>query len=305
MRRKNLISFKAGLFVMTMILGLFAGAAFADDIRINMQGSTATIPKGNTIGRNLYNIPPGIPGQIRLRLKWHAVNVIPTFNTLQVRLRHGSRTLVSRTCYSQHADKTPKCTINYTVSQTEANRSGTWNLRVTNNSGFEVFGFDVEKGSDINPFVPNFRSVYRPNCPSTVNLDMEGTTLTLTKGSTQIRRLYRIGSAAGRLRLRAKWHAVNILPTYNRLRIELLKPNGVVARSGNYYSIHAPRDKTPKFSIIYDMSAADAALPGQWKLRITNNSGYEVMGFNIEKESGELNPLVPNFRSTYKATCNF
>lgn len=281
------------------------GSVFADDIALDMQGADATVPKGNTITRNINNIPNGIPGTIRLKLKWHAINIVPTFNSLRIQLRHGSRILLTRTCYSMHSNRSPKCDYSFNVSQTEANRSGRWNLRITNNSNFEVMGFDIAKGSDLNPFVPNFRSVYRPNCPGTVNLDMEGSTLTLTKGSTQTRRIFGIGRTAGTLRLKAKWHAVNILPTYNRLTIRLIKPNGQTARSSSYYSIHAPRNRTPKFDITYNISAADAAQPGTWRLRITNNSRYEVMGFNIEKENGEFNPLVPNFFSSYKATCNF
>lgn len=302
---KFFINAKNTFLVMTMILGIFAGAAFADDIRINMQGSTATVPKGNTLTRNLFNIPNGIPGQIRLKLKWHTVNILPTYNPLRVQLRHGNRILRTTNCYSVHSNRNPKCNINFNVSLTEANRNGNWNLRITNNSNFEVMGFDIEKGTDINPLVQSFRSIYRPSCPSTVNLDMEGETLTLTKGSTQTRRIYSIGNAAGTLKLKAKWHAVNIIPAYNLLRIQLLRPNGTVARSGNYYSYHAPRNRTPKFNITYNITAAEAAQTGSWKLKITNNSNFEVMGFNIEKESGEINPLVRNFKSTYKATCSF
>lgn len=298
-----LINAKTAILTMTMILGMFAGAAFADNINLNMQGSTATIPKGNTINRNLYNIPNGIPGTLRLKLKWHAVNILPTYNRLNIRVKHGNTTIKSSNCYSIHSNKSPKCSMTVTISQAEANKSGTWKIYATNNSGFEVMGFDIEKGSDINPLVPNFKSTYTPNCPSTVNLDMEGTTLTLTKGSTQYRKIYGIGKSAGVLRLKAKWHAVNVLPTYNRLSVQLIKPNGQVAKSGNYYSIHS--NKSPKLNYVYNITSSDAALPGTWKLKITNNSGYEVMGFNIEKENGEINPLVPKFFSSYKAGCSF
>ena len=301
---KNLIpKAKTSFWVISLIVGIFAVTALADNINLDMQGTTATIPKGNTIDRRIYRIPNGIPGRLRLKLKWHAVNVLPAYNRLRVRLMHGGRTIRTYNCYSIHSNRTPKCNYSITISQTEANRTGSWRLRITNNSGYEVTGFNIEKGSDINPLVPNFRTTYTPNCPSTVNLDMEGTTLTLTKGSTQFRKIYGIGKTAGRLRLKVKWHAVNVLPTYNRLRVQLLKPNGQIARSGNYYSYHA-RGKSPKLNYTYNISAADAALPGTWKLKVTNNSGYEVTGFNIEKGS-DINPLVPNFFSSYKATCSF
>ncbi len=299
-----LVNAKTLVITMAMILVALAGTSFADDINLDMEGSTATIPKGNTVNRKLYGIPSGIPGTLKMKMKWHAVHIIPnTFNPLKVELRHGSSVLKTTTCYSIHSNKSPKCNFTFNVSQTEANKSGNWSLRVTNNSNYEVFAFNIEKASDINPMVPNFKSVYTPNCPSTINLDMEGTTLTLGKGNTQTRKIYGIGKSAGVLRLKAKWHALNIIPnTFNPLKIELLKPNGQVARTGTYYSIHS--NKTPKFDYTYNISAADAALPGTWSLRITNNSSFEVLAFNIEKEGGEINPMVPSFKSTYKANCN-
>ncbi len=302
----NTISGNAKTLVITMamILVALAGTSFADDINLDMEGSTATIPKGNTVSRKLYGIPSGIPGSLKMKMKWHAVNLIPnTFNPLKVELLHGNSVLKTTTCYSFHSNKTPKCSFTFNVSQTEADKSGNWSLRVTNNSNDEVIAFNIEKGSDVNPMVPNFKSVYTPNCPDTVNLDMEGTTLTLGKGNTQTRKIFGIGKSAGVLTLKAKWHAVNIIPnTFNSLKVELLKPNGQVAKTGTYYSIHS--NKTPKLNFTHNITAADAALPGQWSLKITNNSNDEVMGFNIEKESGEINPLVPSFFSSYKANCN-
>ena len=138
----------------------------------------------------------------------------------------------------------------------------------------------------------------------TINLDMEGSTATIPKGNTVERKLYNIPAGIpGDLRIKLKWHAVSIIPnTFNALKIELRRPNGTLAKSGTYYSIHS--NKSPKFDITYNISVAEAALPGSWKLRITNNSGFEVVGFNIEKESGEINPLVGSFFSSYKANCN-
>jgi len=311
MKKQNLIKLitkaKTSFLMMTMILGVFAISAFAVDRRVDMQGSTATIPKGNTVERSLRRIPAKTAGQLRLRLKWHAVNVVPTFNRLTVRLRRGSRTLSTRTCYSYHANKSPKCTINYAVSQTEANRNGVWNIQVTNNSGFEVMGFDVEKGSDINPFVPSFRSVFRytptpPACSAvTRNLNMQGSTATIPKGNTVDRTLYGVRKSRGVILLRAKWHAVNVIPTFNRLRVQLLKPNGSVASTKTGYSYHAS-GKSPRMIIRYNVTTADANLSGTWKLRVQNNSGFEVMGFDVEKGS-DVNPFVPSFKSTYRNSC--
>jgi hypothetical protein len=297
MKNKNL--WKTAFIGMVMVF-VFVGSAFADDLNLNMEGSTATIPKGNTITRKLFNIPKGIPGTLKLKLKWHAVNIIPnTFNPLKVIVKHGDATLKSSSaCYSIHSDKSTKCDFSIPVSESEADKSGDWTLVVTNNSNDEVIGFDIAKGSDINPLVPNFRSVYDPNCPDTKPLDMEGTTLTLGKGNTQERKIYGIGSANGDVNLKMKWHAVNIIPnTFNALKVEVMNGNNVI-QTKTCYSIHS--NKTPKCEFSFESGNRSA---NEWKLRITNNSNDEVIGFNIMKESGDINPLVPSFRSTYKAKC--
>ncbi len=306
MTKKNQLfnTAKRTLLAAAAVLIAFTGITFADNINLDMEGSTATVPKGNTVSRKVYGIPK-IGGTLKLRVKWHAVNIIPnTFNPLKLEVLHGSTVLTSKNiCYSTHSNKTPKCDLNLNVSQTEAEKTGNWTVRVTNNSNDEVLAFNIEKGSDANPFVPNFKSVYTPNCPNTVNLDMEGaSTATITKGGVVNRKLFGIGNAAGVLTMKAKWHAVNIIPnTFNALKIDLLKPNGQVAKTGTYYSVHS--NKSPKFDFTYNISDADAALSGNWSLKITNNSGFEVIGFNIVKESGDINPLVPSFKSTYKANC--
>lgn len=281
---------------------LLAGTTFADDIRLNMEGSTATVPKGNTITRKLFGVPD-FGGTLKLRYKWHAVSLIPnTFNFMKVVVRKGSTTLSTKSaCYSTHASLAPKCDLTLTVSNATANSPGDWLLIVTNNSGDEVIGFDIEKGSDINPFIPSFRSVYTPNCPSTINLDLEGAdTTTITKGATVTRKIFGVGNNAGNVVLKAKWHAINILPTFAALKIDVLRPNGTPHSSSTYYSIHS--SSSPKFELAFNITAAQAALPGDWSLRITNNSGFEVIGFNIARGS-DINPLVPRFGSTYKATC--
>ncbi|HBE83052.1 MAG: hypothetical protein JNK51_13520 [Blastocatellia bacterium] len=307
MKAKSLINCSAvyraiPAIVITMLVCF--GSALADDIKLDMEGTTATIPKGNTVTRKIYGIP-AFSGSLKLKYKWHAVNIIPnTFNSLKVEVRKGSTVLSSKpSCYSTHSNKTPKCDITLNVTQAQAEASGNWTIVVTNNSNDEVIAFNIEKGSDVNPMVPNFKSVYTPNCPNTVNLDLEGAgTTTITKGSVVTRKVFGIGKSAGDLLLRGKWHAVNIVPnTFAPLKIELLKPNGSVAKTGTYYSFHS--NQSPKLNFEYAISAADAALTGQWSLRITNNSNFEVIGFNITKESGEINPLVPFFTSTYKAKC--
>ncbi|MEZ5427338.1 MAG: hypothetical protein R2747_13795 [Pyrinomonadaceae bacterium] len=299
MIKKIFANFSKTALAASAAVMILSGAALADDIALNMEGSSATVPKGNTVTRKIFNIPKGIPGTIRLKLKWHAVNIIPnTFNALKVTLKHGSTTIKTDTCYSFHSNKSPKCNFSIAVSDTEADRDVQWTLTIVNNSNDEVIGFDIAKAGDVNPLVPNFASVYDPNCPDTKTLDMEGTTLTLTKGSTQVRKLFGFGAANGDVILKMKWHAVSAVPnTFVPLKVEVLNGNTVVA-SSNCYSIHS--NKSPKCSFDFDSGNRP---PDQWKLRITNNSKSEVIGFNIEKEKGDINPLVPNFFSTYKAKC--
>ncbi len=295
---------KKMLLTLGAVLTIFAGAALADDIKLDMEGTTATIPKGNTITRKIFGIPK-FGGTLKLRFKWHAVSLIPnTFNPLKIEIKHGATVLSTKSsCYSTHSNKTPKCDATVNVSQNEADDAGNWTLVVTNNSNDEVIGFNIEKAGDVNPAVPNFRSVYTPDCPNTVNLDLEGAgTTTITKGGTVTRRIFGIARSPGLIALKAKWHAVSIVPnTFNGLRIELLKPDGSVAKTGTFYSIHS--NKSPKFDLTYAVTADDAAMTGNWSLRITNNSNDEVIGFNITRESAEVNPLVPSFKSTYKASC--
>lgn len=295
---------RTAIVTIAFVFVVLTGSVFADDIKLDMEGTTATIPKGNTVVRKIYGIP-SFGGSLKIRYKWHAVNLIPnTFNALKVQIKKGSTLISSKTaCYSTHSNKSPKCDLTQSITNAQATASGVWTIVITNNSNDEVLGFNIEKGSDINPLVPNFRSVYTPNCPNTVNLDLEGAgTATITKGGIVNRKLYGIGKSPGVLVLKAKWHAVNvILNTFNPLRIELMKPNGTVAQSGTFYSFHS--NKSPKLNLTYNINATDAALAGNWSLRITNNSNDETIGFNITKESGDLNPLVPSFNSTYKANC--
>jgi hypothetical protein len=307
MRNSNFIN-ATGTMILSLVavLTIFTGAAFADNITLDMEGTTATIPKGNTVTRRVFGVPR-FSGTLKLRFKWHAVSIIPnTFNPLKVVIKHGSSVLNSRnTCYSTHSNKTPKCDINLNISSEEAERNGNWTIEVTNNSNDEVIGFDLKKGSDVNPAVPNFTSVYDPNCPDTRNLDLEGAdTATITKGGTVTRRIFGIGNDPGRLVLRFKWHAVSVIPnTFNALKIEVFDTRGnrVSALSGSsYFSFHS--NKSPKYDETFQITDANLGGSQGWKVVITNNSADEVVGFNLAKGS-DVNPAVPSFRSTYKATC--
>lgn len=158
------------------VVTILSGAALADSVNLDMEGNgSATIPKGNTVERKIFGIPSNFDGSMSLKLKWHAVNLFPnTFNSLKVVVKQGSNpSSVNTTCYSIHSNKSPKCSFTIPVDK---DKSGTWTMTITNNSNDEVIGFNIEKGDDINPLVPGFKSTFTPDCPNTVNLDMEGTT---------------------------------------------------------------------------------------------------------------------------------
>src|SRR5829696_7193290 len=121
----------------TLILSAAIPApSHADVIFIYLDGDPVKVPKGNTITRKFLRIPPGIPGTMVLRIKWHALNVVPTYPPVRVELRHGtSVVLAARNCYSVHAPstQTPKCNYSINVTTAEASRAGDWSLVVTNN----------------------------------------------------------------------------------------------------------------------------------------------------------------------------
>ena len=161
MKRINNNKILIAVFAPCFALAVLAASTFAVDKKIELQSAPVTIESKQTIVRNLNEIPKGTIGTIRLRLKWHGLITAPvpgppTMPRLTVRLRHGSRTLRRMTCSSVHLNVPDKCRINYSVSLAEANRTGSWNLQISNTySGIRIYGLDVEKGTDINPAGPS------------------------------------------------------------------------------------------------------------------------------------------------------
>ena len=300
------------IFVGIPIFFAFTGAALADDLKLDMEGTTASIAKGNTVERKITGIPLGVPGTLKLKLKWNARAILPTYNTLKIEVQHRGSTIVRPIeCYSIHADETQKCIFSVPISQDEANLNGDWKLKATNNSEQEVVGFNIEKESgELNFLIPSFKSVFTTNCPDSILLDLEGSTLTLQKGNTAERKIlgmrYSIGG--GVLRLKLKWHAFNFfnIPTYNKLKIELFdsNQNRVDSGSGSFFSIHAPSDKTPKYDLVINVTTAQKSGNSDWKLVVTNNSDQDITGFNLRNQ-GDFNPLVPQFDSSFKIGCVF
>jgi len=107
--------------------------------------------------------PINAAGEIHIKAKWHTDTIIPNvFKPLKVDVLFNGAVIRSDFGYSIHADaKLSKVDIRLNAS---ANQLGSWRLRVTNNNETRITGFDVEKGNDANPFVPNFKSTLTPSC---------------------------------------------------------------------------------------------------------------------------------------------
>ncbi len=296
------------VFFIALVVFVFGAANFVQGNTLSLEGRTPiSIKKGKSVTRNIKNV--GGIGRFNFRMNWYTNTLIPNrISRLKIQLKHGNRILHTKNCYPLSASgKSPRCVYAFDVSGTESKRSGKWKLTITNNSNYDVKGFDIRKGNDRNPLLSNFYSTFKVkvSCRAKYWIDLEERTLSLNKGRTITRRIYLKPTdiiKEGRLRLRAKWHVASVIPTFNKLKIQLIKPNGQVARTGSYYSYQA-RGKYPRLDFTYNVSRADANLRGNWQLKITNNSRFNINGFDLEK-GRDLNPLVPSFKSEYIPKCS-
>lgn len=147
--------------------------------------------------------------------------------------------------------------------------------------------------------------------PGTVNLGMEGGPLKLTENSAkrtlagyellQLKRALIAGT--GQFRIRAKWHSdIFNLGKFFRLRVQLIRPDGTTAADETGFSQHAPPGNTPKVNFTYTVTSGDAAMQGQWKVRVSNPGANEVIeNFDIERG---LDLNSPSFNSTFLAECS-
>jgi hypothetical protein len=137
----------------------------------------------------------------------------------------------------------------------------------------------------------------------TSKVTLNNAPLSINKSNTATATLNGLLSGmSGSIRIKIKWHAKSLIPnTFNRLKIELLQ-GSTVRKSLDCYSIHS--DKTPKCDFSFTVTESMASSNDTWKLRATNNSTDDVDGFNIEKESSDLNPFVPSFTSYFLPDCS-
>lgn len=104
-----------------------------------------------------------VAGELHIRAKWHTGASIPNlFNKLKVEVLRDGNVVATDEGYSIHSDqkgKTDKIDIRINIG---ANQGVGWKLRIINNENADIKGFAIEKGNDANPFVPSFRSTYKP-----------------------------------------------------------------------------------------------------------------------------------------------
>ena len=300
---QNIARAKRFFLIAALAVCVLTGSAFAAAKNIEMQNAPASINANSNKTRNLYAIPNGTIGKIRLKFKWHAIETgvigygVPIKTKLKIALRHGSRTLATKNCYSKHWKSPPTCDINYKVDITEANRTGNWNIKTTNNSGHRAFGFDVRKGTDINPFVPQFKStfIFSPCSAQYKTIRSVGSAKSIVSGDVQLMQLRGIGQYPGALAFKIKWHSRSRSPV--DLKVKLTRPNGSVATTKTAKSAHLTSG--PRMIFAHQVSVADAALSGRWTIQVQNNSGTNVTGFDVERGRG----VTSSIRSTYKASC--
>lgn len=272
------------------------GVVSAQEINLTLQDAPLTVLKDSSVTKGINGIPGNTPGAIHLDIKWHVMTLIPnTFNMLKIELLHGSNVLFTRVCYSVHSGRNPKCYVNQVVSQAEANASGSWKLRVSNNTDHDVNGFNILKeGTDLNPTVSHIESTFRPDCSTSYLTLSGGVEVDIGPFSTVEKEFYGVLTRAGEVHIKAKWHSLN---SFNKLKVEVLF-NGTVVKTDEGYSIHSDhKGKLDRISILFNKDATTQL--GTWKLRIINVGGAHINNFGIEK-GGDLNPFVPGFRSTYK-----
>ena len=274
--KKLLINALAAVILVTTIL---MSEGFADTSFLTLSGSVPiNVSRGQTVERKIVGLNNPRAGGFSIQIKWYTVGLKP--NKLTVTLKHGNTTLETQRCYSNYAPlgTSPKCWLMTDISKGEAKNPGEWKLVFSNTSKADVRALDINKGNDRNPVAYYFRSKFTPKstCNKSGPLRLRNSPFALNKGTGKTRRLSLLsgtiygssgGIEKGKLTLMAKWHVDRIIPTFVKLKIELLKPNGQVAKTGNYYSYHAA-GKSPKFNIIYHVTQSDADLKGGWKLKV-------------------------------------
>jgi len=106
------------------------------------------------------------PGSIALKGKWHVPGLLPTFKPVKIYLLRPDDSIAkSGIYYSIHSSGSgTKMDFYYIVNFQDAAQTGQWKLRIVNPGDTRIEGFNIQKGSDINPMVPAFKSFFTTAC---------------------------------------------------------------------------------------------------------------------------------------------
>jgi hypothetical protein len=105
------------------------------------------------------------PGSVTLQAKWHVPGLLPTFKPLKIYLfRPDGTTAKSGVYYSMHSSTGTKLDFYHIVNFQDAAQTGQWKLKIVNIGDTRIEGFNIQKGNDINPMVPAFKSIFTTAC---------------------------------------------------------------------------------------------------------------------------------------------
>lgn len=128
--------------------------------RLLLTGGRTTISPYTTLEKSIEGIPSRA-GEIYIKTKWHTTSLTPNlFHPLKVELMRDGNVVATEEGYSIHAGQKDK--VEFKLNKGATTQLQGWKLRITNTLHLEMSGFDIEKGSDANPFVPIFRSTFKP-----------------------------------------------------------------------------------------------------------------------------------------------
>lgn len=150
---------------------------------------------------------------------------------------------------------------------------------------FSVFCFGITANADV------------------IQISLDGGEVDIQNGDSVVKEVNGISSSRtfGTIVIKAKWHSDTLIPgDFRKMRVDLINPKGAFVAGETGFSQHSPSDKSPKVNFQYSIKETDARAGGNWKIKITNNSGVNIKDFNIRKGSDFL---APNFVSELSFSC--
>lgn len=146
---------------------VYYGYPFLDRRDLDMQGDTFSLDPSSEATRTIGSFTK--QGTIFLKAKWHVPGLLPSYAKLRISLLRPDNTVArdAKDYYSIHyREGTPQFSIVHFVSARDTGQTGQWKLKIVNTSTSKIENFNIEKGLDLNPFVPYFKSFFDNGCTS-------------------------------------------------------------------------------------------------------------------------------------------